>query len=477
MSDSMVPTSETGRINYLLIRRLAAVFVVLTTLLGGVDFYWEWERIDHYVMGLAKSASSDLPERVFERLVTGTAEERKDAAQEVVSHLGPHFVTVAFRAEEEKTLVNIVHPSSPELTPMVKVLARLPRGEEAEYDRVWIGKNMYLAFVMPVHEAGTHLEGYLEGIYRPDPATSSAIMQDVYRTLAMVVAAIFVTTAVLYPLVINLEGKLINLNRSLEDRVVERTEALNRANQSLAKAKGHMEQELSLAREVFARILAPSNLDLPGLRYHFTAKDEVSGDILLGGETPDGRRIVLLGDFTGHGLAAALGALPVTELFEEGVRSDADLEALLGTLNSVLRRRLPTGIFLAAAAAEFEPSLRRLRLWNGGLPTVLHFDAEGNLIRRLPSTDLPLGIVDSYTATVATLEGDADGQVYLYSDGVVEEAAPDGSHFGEARLLEFLSRGLPDPIGRLQAHLADFRGHRPPHDDISIAELRLLGET
>ena len=40
-----------------------------------------------------------------------------------------------------------------------------------------------------------------------------------------------------------------------------------------------------------------------------------NGDLVLTAPAPNGGVYVLAGDFTGHGLSAAIGSLPVTEIF------------------------------------------------------------------------------------------------------------------------------------------------------------------
>ena len=47
-----------------------------------------------------------------------------------------------------------------------------------------------------------------------------------------------------------------------------------------------------------------------------------NGDLLLATRTPSGSLYVMLGDFTGHGLPAAVGAIPVAEVFMGWQRKD-----------------------------------------------------------------------------------------------------------------------------------------------------------
>ena len=66
--------------------------------------------------------------------------------------------------------------------------------------------------------------------------------------------------------------------------------------------------------------------------------------------------MVLLGDFTGHGLPAAIGALPLAEVFHGMVSKRFALEDVLREVNTKLKSILPVGVFCCATAAHLELS-------------------------------------------------------------------------------------------------------------------------
>ena len=53
----------------------------------------------------------------------------------------------------------------------------------------------------------------------------------------------------------------------------------------------------------------------PNIRYLLSPYALFNGDLLLAACTPSGNMHLLLGDFTGHGLPAAVGAMPLAEVF------------------------------------------------------------------------------------------------------------------------------------------------------------------
>ena len=70
-----------------------------------------------------------------------------------------------------------------------------------------------------------------------------------------------------------------------------------------------------IARQVYARVVTASNVATDVIREKMRPATVFSGDVLLSAHAPSGDLHILLGDFTGHGLAAALGALPASEVF------------------------------------------------------------------------------------------------------------------------------------------------------------------
>ena len=66
-----------------------------------------------------------------------------------------------------------------------------------------------------------------------------------------------------------------------------------------------------LARDVFEVALG-QNVVSERLRAYISPMTGFSGDMILTADAPGGGLVAMLGDFTGHGLPAALGALPVS---------------------------------------------------------------------------------------------------------------------------------------------------------------------
>jgi CheY-like chemotaxis protein len=79
----------------------------------------------------------------------------------------------------------------------------------------------------------------------------------------------------------------------------------------IAKHHDYLLNEQRVAKAVFDKVAHSGCLSAPNIRYLQSPYALFNGDLLLAAYTPAGDMHVLLGDFTGHGLPAAVGAMPL----------------------------------------------------------------------------------------------------------------------------------------------------------------------
>ncbi len=241
-----------------------------------------------------------------------------------------------------------------------------------------------------------------------------------------------------------------------------------------------LQTEHEVAERVFSKILHANPLDTENLRIHLAPMEITNGDVVFSARRPLGEgRHLLLGDFTGHGLSAALGAMPVPDIFYAMTERGFSLRAITLEINKKLREKLPTGLFMACALVHHDPVAGRLEVFNCGLPDVFLVDRRGGLKARIPSANLPLGVVGSeelslQSETIDVAPGD---RVFLYSDGLIEAVDEHGEMFGEARLLAEIEAGHPPHrlFERIRAAVDAFRGEAHQNDDITLVEMLCVG--
>lgn len=259
-----------------------------------------------------------------------------------------------------------------------------------------------------------------------------------------------------------------------------RTRALYIAQQSqkalLAGYASKLESEQAVAERVFANIVHRGCLNDYNIRYLISPMALFNGDLLLAARRPSGGLLVMLGDFAGHGLPAAAGAIPTAEIFYTMASKGYAVSDIVTEINRKLKSILPPDLFLAACVAEFDASGRSIAVWNGGVPDVLVCGrGQGQPLQRLPSRHLPLGIVDDHLLdkTVEIVEVMPGHRVYIYSDGLIEARNPAGEMFGDERVLEIVhnKHRTPNAFGELCQAIDSFRGDTQSNDDLTLIEI------
>lgn len=246
--------------------------------------------------------------------------------------------------------------------------------------------------------------------------------------------------------------------------------------QQVSRLHEHIMREQEVAEKIFNNIMKRGDADLPMVRALRISADTFNGDIVLAARNPSGGMNVLVGDFTGHGLAAAIGAMPAAEVFYAMTAKGFSIEDIVPEINAKMRHMLPTGRFLSACLLQVDTLCNSLMVWNGGMPDVLVMEPGSSVVaQRIPSERLPLGICDavSLISEAKRYEITAGTRVFVYSDGVIEATNPESELFGEDRLGDLLTTGgsHEEIAERLQVALDYFRGGQPPADDITFLDL------
>lgn len=245
----------------------------------------------------------------------------------------------------------------------------------------------------------------------------------------------------------------------------------------LEKFRSATEQEIKLAKHMFDTIIQrkPRNTDF--IQHWSLAAGHFSGDLLIFERTPDNTLHIMLGDFTGHGLVAAVGALPTSDIFFAMTQKGFGIGEIAAEINRKLRRLLPMGQFCSASLLSICPRTNRMEVWNGGLPPILLVNAQRDIVRSLSSDKLPLGILDESAFDAATVAIAADGvcHIVLYSDGLVEAQNSEGLQFGDRGMAGALAGACANCplIQSIKAKVIDFLNGLEPHDDISLLTVNL----
>ena len=244
----------------------------------------------------------------------------------------------------------------------------------------------------------------------------------------------------------------------------------------IAKHHEYLLNEQRVAKAVFDKVAHSGCLSAPNIRYLQSPYALFNGDLLLAAFTPAGDMHVLLGDFTGHGLPAAVGAMPLAEVFYGMTAKGYGLSETLREMNAKLKRILPVDMFCCATMLCLSFQRRSVEVWNGGMPDgYLHSIASGE---RTPLTarHLPLGVLSpqSFVDRTEVFPMAVGDRVFLLSDGVIDTCDANEQLFGVERLQQvFAANRQPDELfEEIEQALRDFRGEA--RDDVSMVEVSLL---
>ncbi|WP_322846349.1 fused response regulator/phosphatase [Pseudomonas sp. B33.4] len=271
------------------------------------------------------------------------------------------------------------------------------------------------------------------------------------------------------PVILAAKIKAMDRLRRLQATVLQQRDLI-------AKHHDYLLNEQRVAKAVFDKVAHSGCLSAPNIRYLQSPYALFNGDLLLAAYTPAGDMHVLLGDFTGHGLPAAVGAMPLAEVFYGMTAKGYGLAETLREMNAKLKRILPVDMFCCATLLCLSFQRRSVEVWNGGMPDgYLHRIATGERVP-LAARHLPLGVLsaqafDDCTEVHPMTAGD---RVFLLSDGVIDTSDATDQLFGVERLQQvFAANREPDRLFEdIEQALRDFRGEA--RDDVSMVEVSLL---
>ena len=244
---------------------------------------------------------------------------------------------------------------------------------------------------------------------------------------------------------------------------------MRRLHKEIQNQREHLLQEQKAAKGIFDKIAHYGVLNSPNIRYLISPKAIFNGDVVLAARHPNGDLLVLLGDFTGHGLPAAIGALPLAEVFHGMVSKGFALEDVLREVNTKLKSILPVGVFCCATAAHLGFRNRSIEVWAGGLPEGVIYNARTKDIKKIHSQHLPLGILSSnqFKYKPSYFEMDDEDVIYLWSDGIIETVNHKQEMFGFERLLPIFTQAeKPDTVfDEILKQVKDFAGEGAAQSD------------
>ncbi|MFZ2268267.1 MAG: SpoIIE family protein phosphatase [Azonexus sp.] len=267
-------------------------------------------------------------------------------------------------------------------------------------------------------------------------------------------------------------------NRRMFIGVIRDTSAQKQAEQKLRENAAQLQtyydqtqNEQQLAMRLMEKQLHRRGLIDPHLQYKVIAAESFSGDIVAASRSPEGRFYALLADATGHGLTAAISALPVLAIFYRLARRNHTVREIILELNQQLKESMPVGRFVAATLVCLDEQKHTGEIWVGGTPEAILIDRWGRSEQAFMPANLPLGIIDNDEMECQPVEftWTKESQIVLYSDGLIEANDRHNVQFGLNGLLAAAANTAPAiRFQQIEQALAKHLEGTVAADDISL---------
>lgn len=236
-----------------------------------------------------------------------------------------------------------------------------------------------------------------------------------------------------------------------------------------------IQRDQDLAKNVFNSVIFTDTPVCSEIKMLLQPAETFSGDMFLSGISPAGELHVMLADFTGHGLGAALGAIPAADVFKAMVAKGFSGDKILSAINNKLKKILPMGMFMAAQYVIVRKDFEYVSVCICGMPDVfIRCHQQRKIKQRVKSATFALGVMANVNykqlfENVSIMEGDS---IILCSDGVTEAVNQENELFGEQRLEEIINQGdCLSVIEGVNEAIKEFCENGAQTDDISLAEI------
>ena len=234
--------------------------------------------------------------------------------------------------------------------------------------------------------------------------------------------------------------------------------------------------ELEAGRKVQLALMPSATPQVPGwdVWLYTQPANDVGGDLVDHLQIDERRHFVALGDVSGKALPAALLSVKLQATLRALAPNFDDLGDLGAAVNFILQRDGLPSRFASLVYLLLTTDSGCVRVLNAGhMPPLI---VRNNKVTSMDRGSVVLGIMPNATFSEQVIKLNTGDTVIVYSDGVSEAMDEADDFFGEERLYAIAQRTSGQPVGaigaRILADVANFVGHAPVSDDVSLMVLR-----
>ncbi|MFY9314557.1 MAG: HD domain-containing phosphohydrolase [Burkholderiales bacterium] len=206
--------------------RVILAWAGLSVLAGAATLYFELERVNRMVLGLAANET-----KRFIGHIEAIGPEHVGALEiQAGEFLQGNFVSLRLYGIDKRKILEALEPG--ERAPrrnLPEHVHDLAPGELDHHHMFWADGRLLMQLLLPVAGTDGTARGYFEGVYEVDAADLRDIKAGLAANLALTLGVVLATAAVLYSVIAALNRSLIGLSADLLESNIELMEVLGNA--------------------------------------------------------------------------------------------------------------------------------------------------------------------------------------------------------------------------------------------------------
>ncbi|MBQ9868358.1 MAG: SpoIIE family protein phosphatase [Ruminococcus sp.] len=249
----------------------------------------------------------------------------------------------------------------------------------------------------------------------------------------------------------------------------------------LLSEKASAKAELTMARDIQKGALCHEFPDNSSFSVYGDMEPAyaVGGDFYDQFEIDDTHLAVVVGDVSGHGMAAAMIMMLSMTLIKVYAQSGLSCDKVILRANKYLVSANPQKFFVTCWLGILDLTSGELCYVNAGhnYPVLLRKGQAPEYLKE--KSDFVLGRRRLARYNEKHLKLNAGDKLVLYTDGVTESVSPQDEFFGDERLLRTVSASADTSAKQLVFNIkqavSDFSGNKMSSDDITVETLEFKG--
>lgn len=256
---------------------------------------------------------------------------------------------------------------------------------------------------------------------------------------------------------------------------IETQLTLARAQKVIEDSHRALQKEQLYIENIIASMRDDPRFESANVKQSLSPVENSNGDIVLSASNATQQQHLMVGDFTGHGLTAAIAGPLVSSMFYSNVQNNLYPQHVLEAINFELYHKLPAQKFLAAAYVFWQKESKQIAIYNLGMPAILLFKKQkpqSPII--VKSSSLALGVLERMTTPCYELQDFQEGdRIMVVTDGLIDPRNNLTEFADEQAFIRYIQQKLKNLddgqfiLDELQGELSQIKAT----DDITLVEM------